>query len=408
MDKCPHFDLMNPDTYIGGAPREIYRELRQNYPVYRDEKPDQGMPYWAITKQKDLDFVGKHPELFSSWQMTHSLRDLEGRQLAQTRLQMISMDPPNHIKYRRIVRQVFGPKMMDSYTKRFQEIAHNTVMKAIADGECDFVEDIARDLPLIAICELMGVPIEDRGMFFEWTNIALGADDPDLSCGPEDVKAAVAAIHDYARKLIREHKQNAKEGIVGTLLEFNKDGEKLTDDEFCSFFLLLLVAGNETTRNVTSHAMRLFIEYPVQYQKLLDDHSLLEHAIEEVLRYNPAVIALRRTATRDVEVGGQLIKKGDKVVMYFQAASNDEDVFENPDLFDITRPLREDVRNGHRAFGIGEHFCLGSHLARLELKIILMEVIKHVRNPRLNGKTNWLRSFLINGIKSMPIKFDVA
>lgn len=408
MNQCPHFDLMNADIYVGGAPREIYRELRQNYPVYRDENPDQGMPYWAITKQKDLDFVGKHPELFSSWQMTHGLRDLSGQQLDQTRLQLISMDPPEHIKYRRIVRKVFVPKMMDAYTKRFEEIARATVEKAMVGGECDFVEDIACDLPLIAICELMGVPVKDRGLFFEWTNMALGSDDPELTCGPEDAKAAVAAIHDYARKLIQEHKKNPKGGIVGTLLEFNEDGEKLTEEEFCSFFLLLLVAGNETTRNVTSHAMRLFIEYPDQYQKLIDDPSLLEHAIEEVLRYNPAVIALRRTATQDVEVGGQLIKKGDKVVMYFQAASNDEDVFDNPDLFDITRGLREDVRNGHRAFGIGEHFCLGSHLARLELKIILTEVLKHIRKPRLNGEVNWLRSFLINGIKSMPIKFDVV
>ena len=408
MTQCPHFDLMNPDTFVGGTPREIYRELRQNYPVYRDENPDQGMPYWAITKQKDLDFVSKNPSLFSSWQMLSSLREVTDEILEQSRLHLISMDPPEHIKYRRIVRQIFLPKMMDVYTVRFEEIARNTVEKAIQGGQCDFVEDIACDLPLIAICELMGIPVEDRDLFFEWTNMTLGSDDPEVTVGPEDVQKAVKSIHDYARKLVREHRQQPKEGIVGTLLEHNKDGERLTEDEFCGFFLLLLIAGNETTRNVTSHAMRLFIEHPEQYQMLIDDPSLLEHAIEEVLRYNPPVIAMRRTATQNIEVGGQLIEKDDKVVLFYQSASGDEDVFENPDVFDITRPLREDVRNEHRAFGIGEHFCLGSHLARLELKLILGEVLKHIRNPCLNGEINWLRSFFINGIKSMPIKFDVV
>ena len=408
MNKCPHFDLMNADSYIGGAPREMYRELRESYPVYRDETPNQGMPYWAITKQKDLDYVGKNPKIFSSWEMTSSLRDLSGEQLEQGRLQLISMDPPNHIKYRRIVRKVFGPKMMEIYTGRFTEIAESIIQKAIVGGECDFVADVACDLPLIAICELMGVAIEDRALFFEWTNMALGADDPELTCGPSDVQKAVESINDYARKLVMEHRRNPKKGIVGTLLEHNEDGEKLTENEFCSFFLLLLVAGNETTRNATSHAMLLFMRYPDQYQMLIDKPSLLEHAIEEVLRYNPPVIALRRTAMEDIEVGGQMIQEGDKVVLFYQSASHDEDVFVDPDVFDITRPLREDVRNGHRAFGIGEHFCLGSHLARLELKIILTQVIKHVRNPRMYSKPNWLRSFLINGIKSMPIKFDVV
>lgn len=408
MNQCPHFDLMNPDTYAKGAPRDIYRQLRENYPVYRDQHPDQGMPYWAITKQKDLDYISKHPQLFSSWEMTSSLRDISGQHLAQSRLQLLNMDPPEHIKYRRIVRQVFVPKTVDSYQQRFAEIARNSVEKAIQKGECDFVSDIACDLPLIAICELMGVPVEDRNQFFEWSNNALGADDPELTSGAEDVKEAVENIYAYARKLVKEHRDNPKEGIVGSLLDANIEGEMLTEAEFCSFFLLLLIAGNETTRNVTSHAMRLFIEYPQQYQMLIDDPSLLEHAIEEVLRYNPAVIALRRTAMADVELGGQPIKKGDKLVLHYQAASGDEDVFENPDVFDITRPLREDVRNGHRAFGVGEHFCLGSHLARLELRIILTEVLKHIRNPRHNGEINWLRSFLINGIKSMPIKFDVA
>jgi cholest-4-en-3-one 26-monooxygenase len=186
------------------------------------------------------------------------------------------------------------------------------------------------------------------------------------------------------------------------------EDEPLTDEEFCHFFLLLIVAGNETTRTVTSQGMRLLMEHPAQYQQLVDNPDLLEGAIEEFLRYDPAVITFRRTAMEDVEVSGQLIKKGDKIQMYYAAASADEDVFADPDTFDITRAQREDVKNSHRAFGVGEHFCMGSHLARLELQVIFEEVLKHIRKPRLNGEINWLRSSFIHGIKKMPIAFDVV
>jgi cholest-4-en-3-one 26-monooxygenase len=171
---------------------------------------------------------------------------------------------------------------------------------------------------------------------------------------------------------------------------------------------MLMVAGNETTRTVTSQGMRLLMEHPEQYQMLVDNPDLLEGAIEEVLRFDPAIIAFRRTATEDVEVSGQLIGKGDKVVMYYAAANSDEDVFSDVDTFDITRSQREDVKNSHRAFGIGEHFCMGSHLARLELKVIFEEILKRIRNPRLSGDVNWLRSSFIHGIKKMPIAFDVV
>jgi cholest-4-en-3-one 26-monooxygenase len=172
--------------------------------------------------------------------------------------------------------------------------------------------------------------------------------------------------------------------------------------------MLLIVAGNETTRTVTSHGMRLLMQHPDQYQKLIDNPDLLDGAIEEFLRYNPAVIAFRRAAMQDVEVGVELIRKGDKIQLYYAAASSDEEVFSDVDTFDITRAEREDVKNSHRAFGIGEHFCMGSHLARLELRVIFREILGRIRNPRLNGDINWLRSNFIHGIKSMPVAFDVV
>lgn len=408
MNKCPHIDLVSPDTYIGGAPREMYKILRNENPVYWHEEDTPEGGFWAITKRKDLDFISKNPLKFSSREKTCFVHDTDDDRLALNRLLIICMDPPEHIQYRRIIRNAFTPKKVDSYKERFQKIALDILDHAVEGGECEFVEDIAAELPLIAICELMGVPLEDRDQLFEWTNIMLGADDPDLTTSPEDSQLAVFSVYEYGQKLAEKHKLNPQDDIVNTLLTGTVEGESLTDDEFYNFFLLLVVAGNETTRTITSHAMRLLMENPDQYQMLVDDPSLIEHAIEEALRYNPAVSVFRRTAMEDVEVGGQLIKTGDKVMLYYQSVSADEDVFVDPDVFDITRPLREDVRNDHRAFGIGEHFCLGSHLARLELQVIMEEIVKRIRNPRLNGEINWLRSNFINGIKKMPIKFDVA
>ncbi|MDY0005966.1 MAG: cytochrome P450 [Spongiibacteraceae bacterium] len=270
------------------------------------------------------------------------------------------------------------------------------------------MEEVAAELPLVAICELMGIPIEDRKQFFEWTNIMLGADDPELTTSPEDGQMAMMGLFEYGRKLAIRYRENPEPCIVGSLLDGEVEGEKLTEDEFCYFFLLLIVAGNETTRTVTSHGMRLLMEHPEQYRMLVDNPALIPDAIEEFLRYNPAVIQFRRTAMEDVEVGGQLIRKGDKVMLNYQAASHDERLFTDPDRFDITRQQREDVRNQHRAFGFGQHFCLGSHLARLELKVIFEEIIGRIRNPELVGEIRWLRSMLINGIKEMNIKFDKA
>jgi len=182
----------------------------------------------------------------------------------------------------------------------------------------------------------------------------------------------------------------------------------LSEEDFCHFFLLLIVAGNETTRTVTSQGMRLLMENPEQYQLLVDQPELVEDAVEEFLRFSPAVIAFRRTAMADVELHGQQIRKGDKIQMYYAAAGADEVVFSDPDRFDVTRAGREDLRNEHRAFGVGQHFCIGSHLARLELKVIFEEIVKRIRNPRLDGDVSWLRSNFINGIKRMPVRFEVA
>lgn len=409
MTGCPHIDLINPDTYRGGLPRDMFRYLRNEAPVYWHEGTADHPGYWVVSRRAELDFVSKNPKLFSSHARTCMLHEPASEEdLAMMRLLMINMDPPQHLKYRRLVRSAFTPAKVESYRPRFEAIARDIVAKAVVGGRCEFVEDVAMELPLLAICELMGVPAEKRQRLFELTNIMLGMDDPELSTSPEDGTNAMIEMFMMAMEIAATHKAQPREDIVNVLLQGTVEDEPLTDDEFCNFFMLLIVAGNETTRTVTSQGMRLMIEHPEQYRKLVADPSLVPDAIEEFLRYNPAVIAFRRTATEDVELGGQTIRAGDRIQLYYGAASADESVFSDPDTFDIARNRREDVRNEHRAFGHGQHFCLGSHLARLELEVIFNELLKYVRNPRFDGEIRWLRSNFINGIKSMPITFDLA
>ena len=408
MSGCPHIDLTAPETYQGDVPREVFRYLRDQAPVYWHEDPQQGIGFWAITRHADLDFVSKNPQLFSSSEKSCLLNESDPENLALLRLQLINMDPPDHLKYRRLVRNAFTPRQVDSYEPRFREVARDILSKAVEGGRCEFVADVASELPLIAICELMGVPLDKRRRLFELTNIMMGMDDPELTTTEEDGMLAMLEMFFLAQELAEQHRTNPQDDIVNVLLNGTVEDEPLTDEEFCHFFLLLIVAGNETTRTVTAQGMRLLMEHPDQYRQLLENPDLLEGAIEEFLRFNPAVIAFRRTAMEDVELGGQQIRKGDKIQLYYAAASSDEAVFEDADTFDITRAQREDVRNKHRAFGIGEHFCMGSHLARLELKVIFEEILKRIRNPELDGDINWLRSNFIHGIKSMPIAFEVV
>ena len=408
MAGCPHFDLTAPETYMGGQPREVFRYLRNEEPVYWHEDPAQGVGFWAITRQADLDYVSKNPKLFSSHERTCMLMESDDEQVALMRTMLINMDPPRHLDYRRLVRSAFTPRAVDAYEERFSQVAKEIVEEAVQGGRCEFVEDIAAELPLIAICELMGVPLDKRKRLFELTNIMLGMDDPELATSEEDGQNAAAEMYMIAMELAAQHKVEPQNDIVDVLLTGTVEDAPLSEEDFCNFFLMLIVAGNETTRTVTSHGMRMLIEHPEQYQMLLDNPEQLDDAIEEFLRYNPAVIAFRRTAMEDCEIGGQAIKKGDKIELFYGAASSDESKFSDPDTFDITRNSREDVRNEHRAFGIGQHFCLGSHLARLELRVVFEEVLRRIRNPQLDGEIRWLRSNFINGIKEMPIRFDVV
>ena len=404
MSKCPHhIDLVDPDIYQQAVPNHFFKELRADAPLAWYDDKTTGIGFWAVTKYDDLEYISKHPLLFSSAEKTCLMRDMDQDAVELQRLIMINMDPPGHLDNRRIVNKAFIPKVIESKLGNLENVAKEIVDKVAARGECEFVKDLATDLPLIVICDLMGVKVQDRELIFDCTNTMVFADDPDMSTTEEDGQIAAAQIFAYGMTLLEEHRQNPTDSLTGILVD-SVDGDGLTEEEFCSFFLILLVAGNETTRTVTVNGMRLLIENPEQLQAIVDDMSLLPNAIEEMLRHQPAVIQFRRTAMEDVDLSGQKIKKGDKVIMFYPSANRDEALFDEGDKFDIYR----ENANQHRSFGIGEHFCLGSHLARLELKIIFTEILSRLKNPQFAGPVKRLRSNFINGIKEMPISFDAV
>ena len=408
MSQCPFANLLDPDTYAQGMPYDKLREIRDAGPVVKIEDPLTGIPYWAVTRVEDMDAVSKNPKLFSSAERTAFPMEFEDDILEMQKFTIINMDPPQHQKVRRIVRNAFTPKRVESYEAKFREHARRIVDAVASKGECEFVEEVAAELPLIAILELLGVPLEDRKKFFEWTNTMIFADDPDMSISEEEGQLAAAEVIGYAMDIAAKHRENPMDNITGALLDAELDGAPIPEDMFGWMFILILVGGNESTRTVIAQGMRLLMENPDQLQYLVDNPDKIGDACEEILRYNTAFISMRRTAMDDCELGGQQIKKGDKVLLHYHAANHDEKAFgEDAMTFDVRRAERmPDLYNQLRSFGIGQHFCIGSHLARLELKIMFEEIIPRLRNPKFKDEPKFVRSFFVNAIKEMQITFD--
>ncbi len=425
-----HIDLSNPDNFLEGSPHKWFAEIRKEDPVYWHEGAT-GAAFWCVTKWADLRHVSRSPALFSSQRggtnmpnphMEEMMRKraaeggmsgpmAEMAKRAQEQAQeggggggfpiMLMMDPPRHVKFRRLVQRSFTPRYVEGLEPHIRDLAKRIVDGVVEKGECEFVTEVAAELPLQVICEMMGVPEEDRHEIFEITNRMIGFDDPEL--GEDQAERAMASMGMFAKatKVAALYRENPQENLTSYLLHRDMDGEKLTEIEYAAFFLLLCVAGNETTRTVTTNGMRLLIEQPDQLQRLTDDPSLIPSAVEEILRYEPAVHHFRRTATQDTEIRGRKIKEGDPVVMWYAAANRDEEIFEDSERFDVGRSPNE-----HVSFGIGEHFCLGANLARLELNAIFDELIPRLRNPEFAGPVRRLRSNFINGVKEMRVRFD--
>jgi cholest-4-en-3-one 26-monooxygenase len=316
---------------------------------------------------------------------------------------MLSMDPPRHTKLRLLVNKGFTPRMIGQLHDRIREIARDIVDGIAERGECDFVVDVAAELPLQVIAEMMGVPQEDRHKVFEWSNRMIGSEDPEYAVSAEDATSAAMEMFAYANDLATKKRATPGDDILSVLLGAEVEGERLTDLEFDVFFELLAVAGNETTRNLISHGMLALIENPDQRAKLLADRSLLGGAVDEMLRYASPVMYMRRTAQEDIELRGEHIAKGDKVALWYIAGDHDPEVFADPHRFDISRqPADDSVVFG----GGGPHFCLGSHLAKLEIQIMFEELLDRIPEMELSGTVERLRSNFINGIKHMPVRFS--
>ena len=393
-------DLLDPGIYAKAMPHEDFERLRREAPIIFHSEPD-GPGFWALTKYDDIVAVSQNNTLFSSWTGGTNIGDLPEDGLAIIRTIMLNMDPPQHTKYRRLVSTGFTPRMISALEPHVREITKKIVDDVAARGECDFVTEIAAQLPLDVIAEMIGVPPEDRKKVFDWSNRLIGFDDPEYMTTPEDGQVAAMEMFFYANQMAADRKANPRNDLVSVLMAAEVDGEKLSEADFDGFFILLAVAGNETTRNLISGAMLALIEHPEQRQRLIDDPSLMPLAVEEFLRWVSPLIYFRRTATADAEIRGQKITAGEKVVMYYPSGNRDEDVFENGETFDVGRSV-----NPHIAFGgTGPHFCLGASLARLEIRCMFEELLSRLPDMELAAPASRLRSNFINGIKHMPVRF---
>ena len=396
-------DLSSPDTFVPGVPFETFDRLRKNDPVYFHEEPE-GPGFWCVTRYEDLVAINRDNHLFSSNKRTALFMESDEEMLAQQRLMMLNMDPPMHTRYRLLVNKGFTPRRVNQLGETIRRQANGIIDAVSEKGECDFVTEISAELPLQVIADLLGVPQDDRHLVFDWSNRMIGSEDPEYNTSAELAQNASMELYSYFNQLSAQRKLDPKEDLITLLLNAEVDGERLTELELDLFFLLLSVAGNETTRNAISHGMAALSEHPDQQQRLLDDPSLINSAVEEILRWATPVMHFRRQATAPTQIGDQKIGEDEKVVFWHISANRDESVFDDPYAFDVGRSPNEHVAFG----GGGPHFCLGANLARLEMKVFFEELLKRLPDIQVSGEVSRLRSNFINGLKHIPVTFSPA
>ena len=382
-----------------------FAKLRAERPVsWHEEFEYPGLPkgpgFWAVTRWEDVWTVSRTPDVFISGKGSN-LSDLPA-ELLEFFGSMINMDAPRHTKLRLLVNKGFTPRMVARVEEMVRERARMIVDAVAPRGECDFVTDIAAALPLQIICEMMGIPASDHRRIFELTNIILGVGDPEYATTIEELMAAGLELFQFAQNLGQERLEHASDDITSALMHAEVDGERLSAQEFGSFFILLVAAGNETTRNAISHGMKALTDWPDARRMWQADFERYKAtAVEEIVRWATPVIHFRRTVTRDTELGDQPLKAGDKVVMWYPAANRDPAKFDDPYRFDIAREPNEHVGYGAG----GPHFCLGANLARREIAVMFEELFRRLPDIEISGPPDMLLSAFIHGIKRMPCKF---
>ncbi len=404
-------DLTDLDRWASGAPHDWFALLRREAPVFwQDEREGRG--FWSLTRYEDIVAASKDYETFSSALGGTSLMDLTPDQV-QSRMSMLDSDPPKHRRLRNIVNKAFQLRVVNAYEDRIRSIFREVLDAAFVAPELDFVDAVAIELPMRVLCELMGVPLADRHYLVELGNRMLGNTDPDHAgefvAGEADLSRyahlpfsspAAPEMFAYANALAEQRRREPRDDVTTRLLQAEIDGDRLSEHEFQLFFLLLVTAGNETTRHAMSNGLLALLEHPAQRDRVLADPALIPGTVEELLRWAPSLLHFRRTATRDVELRGARIHTGDKVALWYVSGNRDADQFPDADRFDVAREP-----NRHLAFGLGgPHFCLGAHLARLELRVWLAEMLPLLASIELAGEPKRLRSNLFNGVKSVPLR----
>jgi cholest-4-en-3-one 26-monooxygenase len=410
-------NLLSRDIFVERVPHEWFAHLREHAPVYKHPEPN-GPGFWVFSRHEDISALNRDWEHLSSDQGRGGVVGLEELTPEQAAVQeamdgsgagkmMLTIDPPEHTRYRKLVNRGFTPKVIRSLEDHLREASGRIIDRAIAkdDGHADFVTDIAAELPLEAIAEFLGVPYEDRHKLFEWSNRMIGSEDPEYAISEDATNAARFEMYMYANALGADRRENPRDDIVSKLIHGEVDGERLSEMDFDLFFLLLAVAGNETTRNALAHGLAALLDNPGQYEQIVEDPSIIgATGVDEVLRYGSPVMYFRRNVTEDMEYRGQHIAAGDKVSLWFISANRDERVFENPYEFDIRRDP-----NPHVAFGGGgPHHCIGTHLARMEMKVLFEELVARVPRIEKLGEPTRLRSNFINGLKHLPVRLEPA
>jgi cholest-4-en-3-one 26-monooxygenase len=398
-------DILDPDLYVQrGYPHEEWTLMRRAAPVFRYERP-KVEPFWAVTKHQDIVTVSRQPELFKSSQLLFMTVEEPGAPLPDEAIlrQLLNMNPPEHGAYRAVVNRRFTPRAVMPLTGKVEQITAEVLDGIMDRSECDFVTEVSAKLPLAVIAEMFGIPRADWAMMFRLSNAMIGPADPEYG-GSETIKEnlekARLEFFQYFMQLIADRRKSPRDDLAGALAAGTVNGEALPDFELLSYFALLIIAGNETTRNATTGGLYAFINHPDQWRRLREDPSLVDTAVEEIVRWTSPVIQFTRIATADTELHGQKIREGDILALFYPSANRDEEIFENPGSFDIGR-----YPNRHIAFGIGEHFCLGANLARLELQVMFRALAQRMDEIELAGPIARMRSSFVGGIKHMPIRY---
>ena len=405
------FDFTDPDLNMERVPHDEFATLRRSQPIFWVEQAPEaragmsdasGSGYWAVTKHADILTVSKNSQIFSSRENGVIIRLPETatrESVEQTQVVIINQDAPEHTQLRSIISRGFTPRAIGVLEEALEERARRIVREAVAAGSGNFVDQVASQFPLEVIGDMLGIPVEDRQKIFDWTNQMTGAEDADLAREDNDPNAAALEVLMYSMGLAADRRENPRDDIVTKLVNADVDGRGLTDDEFGFFVIALAVAGNETTRNATTHGMNAFFDHPDQWELWVKERP--STMVDEVIRWATPVTSFQRTALEDIELGGVQIKAGQRVGLFYASANHDEDVFEDPQTFNILRDP-----NPHLAFGgHGAHYCIGANLARTEIRMIFDALADYAPGITRTGDASRLRSGWLNGIKELPVKY---